>query len=242
MIDWRDDGTILTLRRHGETDAIVDVFTLDHGRHAGVVKGGGGRRLAPVLQPGQDVALRWQARLDDHLGTFTVEPVRSRAHLLADRDALAALTAVTALLSLSLPDREPHPALFQRSRAVLDLLDQPELWPLAYLQWEVALLAEMGFALDLTRCAVTGATADLAHVSPRTGRAVSRAGAGDWADRLLPLPPVLRGEGSATSPDIAEALGVTGYFLTHRLLAGAGDRPLPPARARLVARLAARGD
>jgi DNA repair protein RecO (recombination protein O) len=235
MIEWRDEGIVLVVRPHGETSVIADLFTRAHGRHAGVVRGGSGRRLGPVLQPGSQVDVTWKARIEDHLGAYTVEPLRSRAAAMETRLTVAGLSAVTALLSLVLPERDPHAAFHDRTAALLDLAGQPGLWPLGYLQWELTLLEELGFGLDLSLCAVTGATEGLAYVSPRSGRAVSRAGAGDWADRLLPLPPVLRGEGSATGPDIAAALGTTGWFLEHRLLAAQGGRPLPAARERLVA-------
>lgn len=234
-MDWRDHGILLTRRRHGESAAIIEVFTEAHGRHAGVVRGGAGRRMAPILQPGAQLDLAWRARLEDHIGTFTVEPLRSRAaNAMSGRLALAGLGAVTALLAFCLPEREPHPRLYRHSETLLDLLGQDAIWPLAYLRWELALLEETGFGLDLTRCAVTGATEGLAYVSPRSGRAVSRSGAGDWADRLLPLPPCLRGEGPAPDAEIAAALGTTGHFLTHHLAPSLGNRPLPDARARFI--------
>ncbi|MFQ6548064.1 DNA repair protein RecO [Aestuariibius sp. 2305UL40-4] len=238
-MEWTDDGTILTVRPHGETSAIVEVFTEGHGRHAGIVRGATSRKIAPVLQPGAQVSAVWKARLEEHLGAFTIEPVRSRAATaMASRLALAGLNAVTALLSFGLPEREAHPDLYRRSTALLDLLDQPDLWPLAYLRWEMGFLDEMGFGLDLSRCAATGATEGLTYVSPRTGRAVSAAGAGAYADRLLPLPPVLRGEGEAETAEIVEALRVTGHFLTEALAPSLGDKPVPEARARLIRAIA----
>jgi DNA repair protein RecO (recombination protein O) len=234
-MEWRDQGILLSTRRHGETSAIIEVFTPSKGRHLGVVRGGTSRKIAPVLQPGAQLDVAWRARLEDHIGAFTVEPVRSRAALvMGDRMALAGLNAVTALLSFCLPEREPHRRLYDRSEALLDLLGQGEVWPLAYLQWELALLEEMGYGLDLSACAVTGAQAELRYVSPKSGRAVSAEGAGEWADRLLPLPPVLRGEGEAGDAEIAEALRTTGYFLEAHLARDLGDRPLPEARARYV--------
>ena len=203
-MDWRDHGILLSLRRHGESAAIIDVFTESHGRHAGVVRGGAGRRMAPILQPGAQLDLTWRARLEEHLGSYQAEPLRSRAAAaLSGRLALAGLNAVTALLSFCLPERAAYPALYARTEQLLDLLEQEDLWPLAYLHWEVALLEEMGFGLDLTACAVTGTQEDLTYVSPKTGRAVSEAGAGDWADRLLPLPPVLLVQGEY--PQAAES-------------------------------------
>lgn len=233
-MDWRDQGIILHTRKHGETSVILEVFTPERGRHAGVVRGGTSRKLTPTLQAGGQVDLRWRARLEGHIGSFTVEPLRSRAAALGDRMSLAGLNAVTSLLKFALPEREPYLALYRRTEALLDLLGQHEIWPLAYLNWEVALLDEMGFGMDLSSCAVTGATEGLIYVSPRSGRAVSANGAGDWADRLLPLPSCLKGEGDVTDQDIARALRTTGYFLENRLAPELGNHPLPEARARFV--------
>ena len=234
-MEWRDHGILLSTRRHGENSAIIDVFTETHGRHAGVVRGGAGRRMAPVLQPGAQLDLTWRARLEEHLGSYEAELLRSRAAAaLSGRLALAGLNAVTALLGFCLPEREPHPALYRRSENLLDLLENEELWPLAYLRWELALLEELGFGLDFTACAVTGRTRGLEFVSPKSGRAVSREGAGDWADRLLPLPPVMLGEGAAEDAEIAQALRTTGYFLEAHLAPSLGSRPLPEARGRFA--------
>jgi DNA repair protein RecO (recombination protein O) len=235
MIEWRDTGILLSARPHGESSAIVEVFTARHGRHAGVVRGGASRRLAPVLQPGAQLDVVWKARLEDHIGTFTVEPQRSRAvAALSGRLALAGLNAVTALVAFSFGERQPHDAFYLRTERLLDLLGEDEIWPLAYLDWEKALLAETGLSLDLETCAVTGSTEALIYVSPRTGRAVSAAGAGDWAERLLPLPPCLKGEGPAPDAEIADALATTGYFLAQHLAPSLGHKPLPEARARFV--------
>jgi len=234
-MDWRGTAILLNVRRHGETSAIIEVFSEDKGRHAGVVRGGTSRKIAPILQPGAQLDVAWRARLEDHIGSFAVEPVRSRAALvMGDRLALSGLNAVTGLLSFCLPEREAHAALYRRSEQLLDLLGQNDVWPLAYLRWEVALLEDMGFGLDLKSCAVTGATEGLAYVSPKTGRAVSRAGAADWAARLLPLPDVLRGVGNAPDVEIAQALETTGYFLSTHLAPDLGTRPLPDARSRFV--------
>lgn len=234
-MEWRDQGILLSVRRHGESAAIAEVFTPGHGRHAGVVRGGTSRKLAPVLQPGAQLDITWKARLQEHMGGFAVEPLRSRsAQVMGDRMALAGLNTVTALLCFSLPEREPHPALYQRTEALLDLLGQSEIWPLAYLHWEVALLEDLGFGLDLTSCAVTGATEGLAYVSPRTGRAVTRAGAGEYADRLLPLPLCLLRQGDAPDAEIAQGFRLTGYFLSEHLAPDLGRKPLPEARQRFV--------
>ncbi|MFV1530141.1 MULTISPECIES: DNA repair protein RecO [unclassified Phaeobacter] len=234
-MEWRDEGILLTMRRHGESAAIVDAFTVEHGRHSGIVRGGAGRRMAPVLQPGAQLDLTWRARLEDHLGSYQAELIRSRAATaMSGRLALAGLNAVTALLAFCLPEREPHPDLYLRSAQLLDLLGRDDIWPLAYLRWEVALLEEMGFGLDLDHCAVTGSRHELIYVSPKSGRAVSRAGAGEWADRMLPLPDVLLGRGGAETQDIVAALSTTGFFLEHRLAPSLGNIPLPEARGRFL--------
>ena len=239
-MDWREEGTLLAVRPHGEHAAIIEVFTRDRGRHAGVVRGGASRRLGPVLQPGAVLDLRWRARLDAHIGAFEVEPVRSRSAILGDAEALAALSSVCALLCRLLPERDPHPALHAATTGLLDALAEGAGdWPSAYLRWDLGLLEDLGYGLDLAACAVTGSRDDLAHVSPRTGRAVSRAAAGAWADRLLPLPPCLLGQGPASGAELSAALSTTGQFLA-RMAADLGDRPLPEARSRLLARLSRR--
>lgn len=241
-MEWQEQGVLLAVRRHGETAAIIEVFTGEHGRHAGVVHGGTSRKIAPILQPGAQLSVTWRARLEEHLGTFRVEPVQSRAGVvMADRLALAGLNAITGLLCFCLPEREPHNRLYQRTIALLDLLGVSEAWPLAYLRWELTLLDDMGFGLDLSRCAVTGELDDLAFVSPRSGRAVSAEAAGDWRDRLLPLPPALLGHGVGEPADVLEGLKTTGFFLKNRLAPQMGDRDVPLARQRLLDALARQG-
>jgi DNA repair protein RecO (recombination protein O) len=213
-MEWRGQGILLGVRRHGETSAIIEMFTAAQGRHLGVVRGGTSRKIAPHLQPGAQLDVAWRARLEDHIGAFTVEPLRSRAALvMSDRLALAGLNAVTAILSFCLPEREAHPGLYHRTERLLE---------------------EMGYGLDLSSCAVTGTTEKLVYVSPKSGRAVSAKGAGDWAERLLPLPDVLRGQGDAEDIEIAAAFRTTGYFLEAHLARDLGDKPLPEARARFV--------
>lgn len=239
-MEWRDEGVILSMRPHGESAAIIEVFTLAHGRHAGLVRGGASRRMAPHLQPGTQVAVAWTARLAEHMGAFVVEPVRSRAHLLGDRLALAGLMSVCALLHLTLPEREPHEALWRDSIGVFDALGEVG-WTAGYLRWELRLLEELGFGLDLASCAVTGTREGLAFVSPKTGRAVSRAGAGDWTDRLFPLPAGLRGEGPLSPEALAQGLTITTHFLRRELAEDHHGHPLPEARGRLLDLLARQG-
>ena len=240
-MEWREDGLLLSQRRHGESSAIIEVFTRFHGRHAGIVRGGASRKTAPLLQPGAQLDVTWRARLEDHLGTFSVEPVKSRAFLLSDRLMLAGLNALTSLLSFALPEREAHPALYARTLAVLDMMEESPFWTLAYLRWELALLEDLGFGLDLSRCAVTGSEDNLTYVSPKSGRAVSKAAAGEWAERLLPLSPALIVEGDGSVEDLLAGLRVSGHFLDQRLAPSLGDRPIPAARNRLVDLIARAG-
>jgi DNA repair protein RecO (recombination protein O) len=237
-MDWQDEGVLISMRPHGEASAIIDVFTAAHGRHAGVVRGGASRKMAAVMQPGTQLALTWRARLDDHIGSYTVEPLQSRAGLLGDRLALSGLNAICAMLRVCLAEREPHPQLWRATMALLAAFEVNPGWPPEYLRWEMLLLDEMGFGLDLGRCAVTGARDDLAFVSPKTGRAVSRGGAGDWVDRLFPLPACLMGQGEATATELGQGFAITGHFLARELAPLLNGRPLPEARARLLALLA----
>lgn len=236
-MDWRDEGILLSMRPHGETSAIIEVLTAKHGRHAGVVRGGASRKMAASLQPGTGLMLEWRARLDEHIGSFTVDPLRSRAHLLSDRLALAGLLSACSLLRAALPEREPHPGLWPVTLALYDAFGC-EGWTSSYLRWELRLLEELGYGLDLTCCAVTGATEGLAYVSPKTGRAVTAKGAGDWADRLLPLPEGLAGEAPLGPESLMQGLRLTGHFLDRGLRPVLHDKPLPEARARLLDLLA----
>jgi DNA repair protein RecO (recombination protein O) len=243
-MDWRDEGILISARRHGESAAIIEVLTRDHGRHAGVVRGGGARRMAPVLQPGAHLALEWSARLEEHIGTFRVDPIAAHtAVLMADRAALAALGAMAALTAASLPERAAHPALYARSLDLVGALGTAPDWPARYAAWELALLAELGFGLDLSRCAATGMTEDLVWVSPKTGRAVSRAAGAPWAERLLPLPAFLRDGWQAAPPvpEIAAALALTGHFLDTRVAPTLPRETLPAARARAIEMILRRG-
>jgi DNA repair protein RecO (recombination protein O) len=236
-MEWQGTGAILSMRLHGESAAIIEVFTDTQGRHAGVVRGGASRRMAAHLQPGTQVAVVWRARLDAHIGTFTVEPIRARAQILGDNLALCGLNAVCAMLLAALPEREAQGAFWAHTMALLDAIEAGGDWPPDYLRWELALLEVLGFGLDLRSCAVTGSREDLAFVSPKSGRAVARGAAGEWAARLLPLPPVLLGQGPALGAEIAQALSLTGFFLNRGLEPLLNGKPLPEARARLVAQL-----
>jgi DNA repair protein RecO (recombination protein O) len=233
-MDWTDEGIVLAVRRHGENDAVLHALTFEHGRHAGLVRGGEGRRMRPLLQPGNRLSLEWRARLAEQLGAFTCEPLRLFAGtVLDDALRLAALGSACALVEATLPERDPHPNLYAALLTWLERLASSPGWAGDYVRLELVLLADLGFALDLQRCAATGRSDDLAYVSPRSGRAVSREGAGDLGPRLLPLPPFLL-TGEPASPDeVRQGLALAGHFLRRHIFDPA-DRPLPAVRERLV--------
>jgi len=236
MIEWQDDAIVLSAQPHGESALVLVALTRDHGRHAGLVHGGQSRRQSAHFQPGNRLSLVWRARSADNLGSFACEPERAYgASFLGDPERLAAIAAATAVCDRALPEREPHPACFEGLLALLESLSGP-FWAETYVRWELGVLAELGFGLDLERCTVTGATEGLAWVSPRSGRAVSKAAAGPYRDRLLALPGFLVGRGPGGRAEVAAGLALTGFFLSRHVF-HPQDRNLPPARQRLAERL-----
>ncbi|MBM2577193.1 DNA repair protein RecO [Jannaschia sp. Os4] len=230
-MDWRDEGTVLAARPHGETAAIVDVLTPARGRWTAVVHGGISRRMKPVLLPGNRVSVAWRARLEGHMGSFALELVKGRAGVvMGDPLRLAALSSTCALTAYALPEREAVPSLATLTDELCDAIAANEGWLPGYVAFEVALLEAAGFGMDLSTCAAGGQGA-LTHVSPRTGRAVSAGAAVGYEDRLLPLPEVLAG-GEATLEGVAAALRTTGHFLER--IAEQMGRPVPAARDRFV--------
>jgi len=236
-MDWASEGYILSVRKHGETSAIIDVFTPDKGRHLGLVRGGVSRRNRSVLQPGNKVKVEWRGRLSEHLGNFTVEALSARAaDLMDDRLSLAGLNAVCAIARECLPEREAHPNVYQAFEILIENMHDPEIWPALYVRWEAGLLTAMGYGLDLRSCAATGVNDNLTHVSPRSGRAVSASAAEPYADKLLALPAFMVGEPYVTPKDVQDGLILTGYFLETRVQWGV-NRTLPEARMRMIKRL-----
>jgi DNA repair protein RecO (recombination protein O) len=235
-MEWTDEGIVLGVRRHGEANAILEVMTQAHGRHLGLVRGGAGARLRPVLQPGNAVRATWRARLDEHLGHYVVEGLWLRAAALIE--AAHALYGVThlAMLCRLLPERDPHPLVYADLAAVLEQVDDPVAVAVAVARFELKLLAELGFGLDLDRCAATGQADELGYVSPKSGRAVSRQAGAPWHDRLLRLPAFLLDGAPARPPagEIADAFAVTGFFLGRYVLEPRNLR-LPEARERFIA-------
>ncbi|HEX3864647.1 MAG TPA: DNA repair protein RecO [Stellaceae bacterium] len=243
-MEWRDTGVVLAARRHGESAVVAELLTREHGRHAGLVRGGQSPQRRALLQPGNSVAAMWRGRLPEHLGSFDCELLDARAaRLLDDPDRLAALTAASALLLTALPEREPHPDLYRSFEILLTALDPAPrtggdsvAWMQIYVTWECDLLAALGFGLDLGRCVATGSNQDLAYVSPRTGRAVSRTAGAPYHEKLLPLPGFLWRDETATPADVVAGLMLTRHFLLHHLLLPQGGK-LPEARDRLAERM-----
>lgn len=236
-MDWESEGYVLSVKKHGETSAIIDVFTPDKGRHLGLVRGGVSRRSRPVLQPGNKVKVEWRGRLSEHLGTYTVEAISARAaELMDDRLSLAGLNAICAVARECLPEREPHLDVYQALEVLIDNLHEPDIWPALYIRWEAGLLTAMGYGLDLKSCAATGVNDNLTHVSPRSGRAVSASAAEPYKDKLLALPAFLYGLPYASPEDIANGFVLTGYFLETRVQWGV-NKTLPDARARMIERV-----
>ncbi len=235
-MQWTDEGIILSGRRHGESSLVLSLLTREHGRHAGLARGAAGPRRAGEMQPGNRVEATWRARLADHLGAYRIEPVAaSGARLLDDSLALVGLQSTCALLEATLPEREAHPVLFEAMASLLETMEGSEVWPAVLVRFELGLLRELGFGLDLSACALTGAREGLAYVSPKSGRAVTAEAGAAWKERLFRLPGFLLGaqSGGLTSGDVNDGLALTGHFLEHHVLAMA-NKPMPDARLRLV--------
>lgn len=231
-MQWQDEGLVIGARRHGETGVILELMTKAHGRHLGFVRGGGGRTLRSVLQPGNNVEAIWRARLEDHLGAYTVEPRRSRAARFIDRAyALHGVAWLCALLRL-LPERDPAGDLFAMAETIAEELDSLDFAPALMARFELALLAALGFGLDLDACALTGAREDLCWVSPKSGRAVGRVAGEPWRDKLLRFPAVLQGAPVArpVPAELSDAFRLTGHFLARDVFSPRGVA-VPQARA-----------
>jgi DNA repair protein RecO (recombination protein O) len=238
-MEWRDEGLIIGVKKYGETSVILEVMTRGHGRHAGLVKGGRSKRMQPLLQPGNETMLVWRARLEDHLGLYVLEPTKLRAaRLMASAAALQGINLLGALLRL-LAEREPHEALYEAACVIVEHLEDKDIAAVLFLRFELAVLAELGFGLDLEACAATGTTQDLVYVSPKSGRAVSAAAGAPYHDKMLPLPDFLRPKAQNPSPSLAEICAgftLTEYFLRRNLFEPRG-LPLPDSRGAFLAEL-----
>ena len=237
-MDWSDDAIVLSAKKHGESSLIVSLLTRDHGRHSGLVRGGAGRRNRGLFEPGNQVRAQWRARLADHLGTYKCELTNAvAADLLDDRFKLSGLSSICAVSDVALPEREAHRPLYDGLLILIDSFTNDALWPTIYVKWELGLLQELGFGLDFSSCAATGATENLTYVSPKSGKAVSTGAAAPYKDKLLTLPDFLTHSGQAGEfSDIHQALKLTGYFLNRHAF-GTYPGHEPDARSRFMERV-----
>jgi DNA repair protein RecO (recombination protein O) len=241
-VEFEDDAFVLSARAHGEAGAIVELLTRGHGRYAAHVAGGASRKMRPFLQPGAQVIARYRARVSDQLGSASLEAVgEGPSALFDDSLALFGLQAAASVAAGALPEREPHPGAYLAFEALCQALANPDIWPAVFVRFEAGLLQDLGFGLDLSKCAATGSTDDLVYVSPRTGRAVSRQAGEPYKDRMLALPPFMLGAQAGLGPgDVGAGLALTGHFLEAYIF-NPLNRPLPPARVWLLDRLADAG-
>ena len=241
-MEFHEEAFVLSARTHGDTGVVVDLLTETHGRHAAYVAGGASRRMKPFLQAGARVIADYRARTSDHLGSARLEPVgEGPSALFDDGLALTGLAAAAAVAQGALPEREPHPGAFLAFEALMSAFQIPEVWPAIFVRFEAGLLEDLGFGLDLSRCAVTGSMDDLIWVSPRTGRAVSSASGAPYADKLLKLPPFMLGaQAGLRDGDVRAGLDLTGHFL-EQFVFHPQNRPLPEARVWMIDKLAEQG-
>jgi DNA repair protein RecO (recombination protein O) len=226
LMQWTDEGIVLSVKRHGEASAILELMTREHGRHLGLVRGGFGSRMKPILQTGNTLSATWRARLDEHLGNYTVEGLLLRAaNFFSSPHAIYGVSHLAALMRF-LPERDPHAGLYAVFDDTLDRLDDPVLAAPMVVRFELQVLAELGFGLDLEQCVSTGATGDLIYVSPKSGRAVSRIAGEPWADKMLRLPAFLRDrDAPPVGRDLADGFALTGFFLARYVLEPRGMAP-----------------
>lgn len=241
-MEFTEEAFVLSARAHGDTGVVVDLLTEDHGRRAAYVAGGASRKMKPFLQAGARVVADYRARTSDHLGSARLEPIgEGPSALFDDPLALNGLAAAAAVAQGALPEREPHPGVFLAFEALMAAFALPEVWPAIFVRFEMGLLEDLGFGLDLSRCAATGTVDDLIYVSPRTGRAVSREAGAPYADKMLTLPPFLLGaQAGLMDGDIRAGFDLTGHFL-EQFVFHPQNRPLPPARVWLLDKLADAG-
>ncbi len=232
MLDWQDSGIILSVRKHGETGGIASILTAEHGRTCGYVYGVSSVKKRGILEIGNQVSVSWHAKSQGQLGTFDLEIEQSNiADVLEDELKLTALQAICAMVDKTLAENEFHSGVYEGTKALIESFSG-DMWAVSYIFWEIGLLRELGFGLDLTKCVVTGAEEDLLYVSPKSGCAVSKAAGEIYKSKLLKLPPFLRGESNFNDEDILDGLKLTGYFLLYRVFANI-DQNLPEARLRL---------
>jgi DNA repair protein RecO (recombination protein O) len=232
MLEWQDSGIILSVRGHGDTGGIVSILTKDHGRAMGYVYGATSTKMRGVLEPGNLVSIDWKAKSNDQLGTFTLELEKSiAADVMDDAAKLTAMQSACVLADKTMPEREKHTGMYEGTKALMASF-ATDIWAPTYIYWEMGLLRELGFGLDLSKCAATGSVDNLIYVSPKSGCAVSAAAGEIYKEKLLALPPFLRGEGGFEESDILNGLKLTGHFLLHRVFSQSNSN-LPESRLRL---------
>ncbi len=241
-MDFQEEAFVLSARAHGDTGAVVDLLTQGHGRRSAYVAGGASRKMRPFLQPGARVVADYRARTSDHLGAARLEPMgEGPSALFDDALALTGLAAAAAVAQGVLPERESHPGVFLAFEAQMAAFALPSVWPAIFVRFEAGLLDDLGFGLDLTRCAATGGVDDLIYVSPRTGRAVSRQAGAPYADKMLTLPPFMLGaQAGLVEGDVKAGFDLTGHFL-EQFVFHPLNKPLPPARVWMLDKLGETG-
>lgn len=241
-MDFHEEAFVLSARTHGDTGAVVDLLTETSGRRSAYIAGGASRKMRPFLQPGARVVADYRARTSDHLGAARLEPIgEGPSALFDDALALTGLAAAAGVAQGALPEREPHPGVFLAFEALMAAFVMPSVWPAIFVRFEAGLLDDLGFGLDLSRCAATGTADDLIYVSPRTGRAVSREAGAPYADKMLTLPPFMLGaQAGLIEGDVKAGFDLTGHFL-EQFVFHPQNKPLPPARVWMLDKLAEAG-
>ena len=232
-MEWRDQGILLGKTPFGETAVIVDALTQKNGRVRAVLRGGQSRKFRPILQIGNILDITWRARLSEHMGSVQVDVIKSYPEILDSRLTLAGVTTLSSMLTTFLEEREPHTQVYVATVKLHELLIHPDIWCVGYFYWELALLEALGFGLDVSKCVVSGVTANLEYLSPKSGCAVSQPAAGQWADRLLLMPRILMEKDKKTS-DVFDGLLVLSYFWLNKVIPALDVKTIPMARQRFM--------
>ena len=216
---WESNGLILNFSKYNEKSYILEIFTEEHGKHKGIIRGLHSKNKRSIIEPGNEVFATWSGRLETHLGNYNVEPIKLwSSHVLQFKDKLSAISSICSLISLTMAERQPNPIIYFSSKKLIEIVaSKREDWIREYVFWEMQLLSEIGYGLDLERCAVTSKSSDLLYVSPSSGRAVTNEGAGDFRNKLLPLPKFMTDfKANYDNDDIYNALNLTEFFFKKR--------------------------
>ncbi len=237
-MEWLDEGIVLSTKTYGENSALVVIFTSENGLHSGLVRNASSKKLGVALQPSTQVAVRWYGRLEEHLGRFTLETIKSRADLfMSDRLLLSGFNSISTFCLSMLPERQSTRSFYNKTKLILDGMVVNENWPLFYLRWELNMLSELGFGLDLSKCVLTGSKSNLKYISPKSGRAVSADAGEFYKKKLLAFPSILNVELDRTNfslSEVVEGLKITGFFIEKWLMDGAQFDNLLDIRGRFI--------